>query len=292
MRPRRLRSRPARASRSSSAPSLSSRTGPSLDIPDRVHDLDTGLFDPILAQTLPEDRRALLGLHEGAASRYGSFVYLEIGSYLGGSLQALVRDPRCVGIISIDPRPEAPPDKRAGTWTYEDNTTAHMVGLLEELPGADLSKLTTFELGTEALSRDALPMRPHYCFIDGEHTDEASLRDGRFCAEALGGRGVIAFHDDDVVRGGIEALLREAWGDVSMAVSFNGSVFALELGGTGILRSPAVERAISSTWHSIVWRLASKALTPAPALAAWSAIPVIDKAIYDVRRRSSRQPTE
>jgi hypothetical protein len=268
---------------------LPSPTGPPLDIAERVRDLDTRLFDPILAQSDQDDRRALLALHEGAASRYGSFVYLEIGSYLGGSLQAHVRDPRCVGIISIDPRPEAPPDKRTGTWTYEGNTTAHMLGLLGELPGADLSKLTTFELGTEALSVDALPMRPHYCFIDGEHTDEASLRDGRFCAEALGGRGVIAFHDDQVVRGGIEAFLQEAWGDVSMAVPFSGSVFAVELGGAGMLRSDAVQRGIASTWHSVVWRVASKPLTPAALLAAWSAVPVIDKTIYDLRRRSSRQ---
>jgi hypothetical protein len=264
-------------------------SGSSLDIASRVHDLDTGLFDSILAQTSRGDKRALLALQEATARRYGLFVYLEIGSYLGGSLQAVVQDPRCAGIISIDPRPDAPPDKRTGTWPYADNTTAHMIELLRELPGADLSKLATLEVGTDALTPDALPARPHYCFVDGEHTDEAALRDARFCADALGGRGVIAFHDDNVVRDGIEAFLHEAWGDVSMAVAFPGSVFAAELGSAGILRSPVVDRAIACGWHSTVWRIASRPQgTAAPLLAAWSALPVIDRTIDKARRRISR----
>jgi hypothetical protein len=90
----------------------------------------------------------------------------------------------------------------------------------------------------------------------------------------------------------IAAFLREAWGDVSMAVPFNGSEFAVELGGTGMLRSHAVERAIAATWHAWSGRVASKPLTPAAMLAAWSAVPAIDKTIMDVRRRSSRQPME
>jgi Methyltransferase domain len=264
-------------------------SGSSLDISGRVRDLDTRLFKPILAQTAPSDRRALLALHEATARRYGPFVYLEIGSYLGGSLQALVRDPRCARIISIDPRPDAPPDKRTGTWPYADNTTAHMLELLGGLPGADLSKLVTLEVGTDALTPDALPARPHYCFVDGEHTDEAALRDARFCADALGGRGVIAFHDDNVVREGIEAFLHEAWGEVSMAVAFAGSVFAVELGNAGILRSRVVDLAIGSAWHSLLWRIASKPRrSPAPLLTAWSALPMIDKTIYNAQRRMAR----
>src|SRR4051812_49054035 len=132
-------------------------TGDGLNIADRVQDLDTSLFDPIFAQTTEWDRRALLALHEATAARYASFVYLEIGSYLGGSLQVVVRDPRCSKIISIDSRPAAPPDNRTGQWAYEDNTTVFMLELLNRLPGADLSKLATFEVGTDALSIHALP---------------------------------------------------------------------------------------------------------------------------------------
>jgi hypothetical protein len=260
-------------------------------IVDRVDALDTTLFDPVLSQTQDWDRRALLALHSAVAAAKGSFTYLEIGSYLGGSLQAPIQDPRCSTILSIDSRPDAPPDKRTGVWAYEDNSTAHMVRLLSELPNADMGKLVTFDVGTEALSPSDLPARPDYCFIDGEHTDEAVLRDARFCANALGGRGVIAFHDHDVVEPAIRTFLREAWRDVSMAIAFNGLVFALELGGEGVLRSDVVDRAIASRWHSAAWRLASRPRrSPLPLLGAWTAIPIIDRAVVNARQIGSRRP--
>jgi Methyltransferase domain len=252
--------------------------------------LDIRLFDRILAQTDEWDKQALLALHDASAREFGSFGYLEIGSYLGGSMQAVVQDPRCTKIISIDPRPAAAADNRTGTWSYPDNTTAHMLELLGDLPGADLSKVDTFEVGTDALTVDALRTRPHYCFIDGEHTDEAALCDARFCAEALGGRGVIAFHDYDIVRTGIEVFVGEVWRDVSMAVAFTGSIFAVELGGAGVLRSRPIYRAIGSRWHSILWRFASKPTrTPTALLGAWSAMAVIDATVVEVRRTLSRR---
>jgi hypothetical protein len=252
--------------------------------------LDIRLFDRILGQANEWDKQALLALHDASAREFGSFGYLEIGSYLGGSLQAVVQDSRCTEIMSIDPRPATAADNRTGTWSYPDNTTAHMLELLGDLPGADLSKVDTFEVGTDALTVDALPSRPRYCFIDAEHTDEAALRDARFCAEALAVQGVIAFHDSDVVRTGIEVFLGEVWRDVSMAVAFNGSVFAVELGGAGILRSRSVDRAIGSRWHSIVWRLAAKPKrTSAALLGAWSAMPIIDTTVVEVRRTLSRR---
>ena len=118
------------------------------------------MFDRILAQTDEWDKQALLALHDASAHEFGSFGYLEIGSYLGGSLQAVVRDPRCTKLMSIDPRPATAADNRTGTWSYPDNTTAHMLELLGDLPGADVSKVDTFEVGTDALTVDALPSRP------------------------------------------------------------------------------------------------------------------------------------
>ena len=61
----------------------------------QIEALDSGLFEHLEAQTGNWDRQALLALHDAAADIFGSFVYLEIGSYLGGSLQAVMRDPRC-----------------------------------------------------------------------------------------------------------------------------------------------------------------------------------------------------
>ena len=121
-------------------------------------------------------------------------------------------DARCSEIVSIDTRPAAQPDDRGGVFHYEDNSTERMLDLLDEVPGCDLSKLRTFEVGTDVLSAAQLPGAPAMCLIDGEHTREAALRDARFCLEALGGAGVIAFHDSNVVQPAIDDFVR-ALGD-------------------------------------------------------------------------------
>src|SRR5690242_8325796 len=114
-------------------------------VAEQINSFDSELFSFLEAQTLGEDRRALLALHAAAADTCGSFAYLEIGSYLGGSLQALMRDPRCRTVISIDPRRVATPDVRGCPSDYKDNTTEHMLELLRGLPAVDMDKLTTVE---------------------------------------------------------------------------------------------------------------------------------------------------
>ena len=106
--------------------------------------LDITLFDHFRSQTALRDRLSLLALHNACRDFYGTFRYLEIGSYLGGSLQALIRDPRCVEIVSIDARADVAPDDLKGEVAYEDNTTELMLENLRALPGADLTKLRTF----------------------------------------------------------------------------------------------------------------------------------------------------
>jgi hypothetical protein len=262
------------------------------DLRNRIDALDSELFSYVDAQTGEWDRRALLALHAAAADTVGSFAYLEIGSYLGGSLQALIRDPRCRAVISLDPRTVETPDDRGDEWVYEDNTTEHMIELLRGVPGADMAKLTTFEAGTDDVSSADLPVRPDYCLIDGEHTHDAVTRDARFCAEALNGTGVIAFHDYVIVGSAISAFVREHWREVSFALAFSGpshpsyggGVFALELGGGRLLRHPAIERAIGSRWHSAVWRMANlPRRTARPLLVAWATIPAIDVFVVQAR---------
>src|SRR5579871_1413078 len=120
-------------------------------IADQVAALDLGLFSHIESQTTDADRRSLLAIHDAVGSRLGSFSYLEIGSHLGGSLQALIADPRCRTIVSIDPRPLWMPDDRPGVdgFDYPDNSTGRMLGMLRDVPGADLSKLRTIDKSTE-----------------------------------------------------------------------------------------------------------------------------------------------
>lgn len=263
------------------------------DIQERIAALDATLFASIESQTTAWDRRALLALHEASATKLGLFNYLEIGSFRGGSLQVVMQDPRCKRVISIDSRGTTVPDKRTGAWTYEQQDVAEMTASLSRLPAADMSKLTAFDVGTEALRPGQVPVKSDFCFIDGEHTDQAVTRDARFCCATLRGSGIIAFHDCELVKPAIHDFLREAWHDVSYALAFTrststvgGGVFALELGDLGILRSPVIDRAIASGWHSRLWRVANRQRVSAEVLLlAWSAISPIDAAALKVRKR-------
>jgi hypothetical protein len=210
----------------------------------RVAALDTGLLAAIESQTTEADRRSLLALH-AAVAECGPFRYLEIGSHLGGSLQALVADARCTEIVSIDTRPASQPDDRGGVYHYEDNSTERMLRLLAEVPGADTGKLRTFELGTDALSPDALPGPPALCLIDGEHTHDAALADARFCLEALDGAGIIAFHDSNVVQSAIDDFVRSLGDRPHAAFQLPDSVAVVQVGADDLPRSPYVRRALA-----------------------------------------------
>ncbi len=190
---------------------------------------DLSAFAHIGSQTFDGDRRSLLALRELAAAD-GGFAYLEIGSHLGGSLQPFVVDPRCTAIISIDSRPPSQPDNRlpAGEhFHYEGNTTDRMLSLLAAIPGADLRKLTTIEAGTQAIDPASLGVEPALCFIDGEHTDMAVIRDALFCAAAAP-RSMIAFHDRGVVGRAINAFIRVSGG---YGYPLPDDIFVVDLGG-------------------------------------------------------------
>ena len=128
---------------------------------------------------------------------------------MGASLQTMIADDQCSSVISIDPRCEAPlPDAR-GLTVYPRNTVERMLELLAGVRGADLTKLHTFDASTKDLSAEAIQSMPRLCFVDGEHTSEAALRDARFCLEVMGGEGAILFHDRSLVFKGIATFLAE-----------------------------------------------------------------------------------
>lgn len=254
------------------------------DLRPRVAALDTDLFSYVESQTLMPDRRALLALHAATAEVRGRFTYLEIGSYLGGSLQAVIRDQRCQRVISIDARSALTVDAR-GEADYGDNTTERMLAMLSAVPGADLGKLVTFDVGTDRLSPSELPAPPDLCFIDAEHTHDAVLRDARFCAQALNGRGVIAFHDYAILGPAISTFLREQWSEISCAIAFipppnpdnGGGIFAIELGDAGVLRHPAIDAALGPRWRRRIWKTVNSwPHSPLPLLLAWTLIPAVD----------------
>jgi hypothetical protein len=94
---------------------------------ERLHALDITLFDGIPSQSTGLDRRSLLAAQGAIRARFGSYVYLELGSHLGGSVQTHVMDPACARIYSIDRRPLAQPDARGQDSDYAGNSTARMI---------------------------------------------------------------------------------------------------------------------------------------------------------------------
>jgi hypothetical protein len=232
-------------------------------ITERVERLDVALLAAIESQTSTGDRRGLLALHATMLATQGTFSYLEIGSHLGGSLQAVIAEPGCTHITSIDPRPLVQPDERPEIgyrWEYADNSTGRMLELLSEVPGADLSKLETIERSTEDIDPRHLSQRPDLCFIDGEHTNRAALRDAQFCLAAIGDRGIIAFHDAWVTSAAIRAFLRRAPAG-TIGLTLPTGLFVAEVGGRRLLDSPSIQAALlagrAGRLRLWVWRAAN-----------------------------------
>lgn len=178
------------------------------DFETRLASLDTNLFRHVLSQMPQDDQASLLAIEAAIRAQHPQFIYLEIGSYKGGSLQPFVVDPCCQKIISLDPRLKEYADSR-GLHPYAENTTAGMLAGLAKIPGADVRKIQSIEAGTDTLKPEAIQPTPHFCFIDGEHTDSAALRDARFCLSVVDPNGCIAFHDAHLIYTALDAFIQE-----------------------------------------------------------------------------------
>jgi hypothetical protein len=225
----------------------------------RLEESDITLFDDVVASLRFEDRRSLIALHLACRETYGLFDYLEIGSHLGGSLQALVRDPACRSIVSIDRRILEAPDERRVSTRYSGNTTANMLAGLARIPGADIGKIRTFDASVEEL--DAVDIRagssPVFCFVDGEHTDAAVVRDAEFCVAAMDGRGCIAFHDAEVVYRGIRRFVDRLEGQAQQFVAYllPNSVFVVEVGEPRLRTTKPVQARLVESWRGYLYGL-------------------------------------
>ena len=207
-------------------------------VAERVDRLDLQLFEHVpTGWTSVEDRRSLLAVH-AAVARRGPFRYLEIGSYRGNTLQAVMADDRCQHVVAIDRRDESSPDARGHRPVYADNTSAHMRALLAGVPGSNMTKLETVDSSTDRL--DPEDYRADLCFIDAEHTNPAALQDARFCRRALRDRGVIVFHDRTLVHQGIRRFLGELGS--FRAYPLKHDLFVVELGMRTLLANAAIRR--------------------------------------------------
>jgi hypothetical protein len=204
-----------------------------VDFEPRIDGLDLSLFAAIDSQSDDGDRRSWLALQRIVRRSNGSYTYLEIGSYLGGSIQPHLLDPRCRRIISIDNRPlDEPPDDRGQRFRYEDNSTARMLSNLRAVDPDQVSKIVSFDSDARDIDPARLLDRPDLCFIDGEHTKRAVVSDFDFCARVCSPRAIIYFHDDWVIYPALARIIRTLGKQRRRFTVFKllGSTFAIGLG--------------------------------------------------------------
>ncbi len=164
----------------------------------KLNALDISLFDKIISQTTPEERKSLLAVQNVVRNAMDDgYVYLEIGSHLGGSIQPYLLDNRCRRIYSIDKRPSQQPDDRRPGYiaTYEGNSTERMLANLRGIDPEGTRKIVCFDSDARDILPHRIEHRPDVCFIDGEHTHRAVLSDFLFCFKVTQGQSAIIFHD-------------------------------------------------------------------------------------------------
>jgi hypothetical protein len=195
--------------------------------------LDLKLFEKIDSQSTEQDKRSLLALQNAVRElRPDGYTYLEIGSYLGGSIQPHLLDDRCSRIYSIDKRPLQQPDARGFDYKYLNNSTERMLEKLCGVAPQKMEKLTTIDGDSATIGPDRIADKIDLCFIDGEHTDRAVVSDFKFCLGVLGDSGCIAFHDAQITYNGIASCIEHlrANGIDFRAYVLPHIVFVIEIG--------------------------------------------------------------
>jgi hypothetical protein len=158
-------------------------------------------YFPIPSQTSTADKTALLSLMRLFNKDYN---YLEIGSFLGGSLTPHLLENKCKTILSIDDREKIQPDERGIDYDYREITTQMMRDRLLS-HNFKIDKLETFDHSiNEYKNIDKLY---DIAFIDGEHTDIACYRDFLYTFKLLKQDSICIFHDSHIVYKGIQSIL-------------------------------------------------------------------------------------
>ena len=157
---------------------------------------DIGTLFPIPSQTSAPDKRFLLQTIALTKRVLGSFSYVEIGSYLGGSLTPFLLDPACKAVLSIDERGRQQPDERGAKYDYSGITHQTMIDNLVSR-GVPTSKLTTFDGSVDSVQGAENSF--DIAFIDGEHTDIACFRDFLWTLPLVKSDAVVLFHDSTLV---------------------------------------------------------------------------------------------
>lgn len=164
-----------------------------------IEALDPAIFEVETQSTL-NDRVSFLRVQALARSLLGSYVYLEVGSHIGGSLLPHLLDPACQAAVSADPRPAAQPDERAEIFHYVENSAARMKDILSRhLSPAAMARLTTIDSDVSAIHPSALSRKATLALIDAEHTDTACFSDFAGVLRLMEADCIISFHDANLI---------------------------------------------------------------------------------------------
>lgn len=217
-----------------------------------LSDLDLKLFEKIPSQSTDEDKQSFLAIQLAVRELFDGYKYLEIGSYLGGSIQPHLLDEKCAKIYSIDKRPPQQPDERGIDYVYQNNSTARMLEHLKKVAEDKLYKLETIDGDTRQMQSYRIEEKIQFCFIDGEHTDEAVVSDFNFCLDVLDENGIIAFHDAQITYNGIAECVRslEESGRKFRAYSLPHIVFVIEVGDFPIHKNPVILEFLTNNYKS------------------------------------------
>jgi hypothetical protein len=239
----------------------------------KIDSLHLGLFDAIHSQSLLGDRRSWLALQRAKRKSKNSYVYLEIGSDLGGSIQPYLLDPKCRKIYSIDLRPLEVPDDRGVRRSYEGNSTERMLANLRRIDPHQVSKIVCFDSDAKEVDPQLISEGPDLCFIDGEHTKAAVLSDSDFCLRVCAPNAIIYFHDDAVIYPALDKILRSLNERQTRHCAFKlqGVTFAIALGDSAIIDNELQEEIVAEG-HQFVRKMQMRrlilSLLPGPLLPA------------------------
>jgi hypothetical protein len=197
-----------------------------------IGDLDLALFEKIDSQSTEHDKRSLLAVQSAVRELRPGYNYLEIGSYLGGSIQPHLLDGECARIFSLDKRPLQQPDARGFDYNYLNNSTERMLEKLRSVAPENMSKITTIDGDSASIRSSEIDEKIQLCFIDGEHTDRAVMSDFKFCLDVLDDDGAIMFHDAQITYNGLSDCIKylETNGTKFKAYPLPSVVFVIEIG--------------------------------------------------------------
>jgi Methyltransferase domain len=188
---------------------------------------------PIESQTSDRDKAFLLDAQRLIRDFTHSYDYLEIGSFLGGSLAPFLSDPACRSILSIDERGLTLADERGALFDYAGVTTQSMLDRLS-LAGLATTKLTTHDGAVDTLPAPGRLF--DLAFIDGEHTDQACFRDFLWALPLMKPDAAIMFHDSSLIYKAIRLIalyLRKEGRSFALLKKKNSEMSAVFLGECG-----------------------------------------------------------